>query len=83
MNDLSSGQYSANINIAFKTLILSSDLSDYSDAYFVVKGRITFEGENDDKTGNKMLIVKNNAPFRLYIWKIDNIFYATVLFVTM
>ena len=67
MNDLSSGQYSANKNIAFKTLILSSDLNDYSDAYFVVKGRITFEGENDDKTGKKMLTVKKNAPFRLCI----------------
>ena len=44
INDLSSGQYSVNKNIRFKTSILRSDLDDYSDAYIVVKGRITVEG---------------------------------------
>ena len=38
MNDLSSGQYSVNKNIRFKTSMLRSDLCDYSDAYIVVKG---------------------------------------------
>ena len=33
VNDLSSGQYSVNKNIRFKTSMLRSDLSDYSDAY--------------------------------------------------
>ena len=46
--DLSSGQYSVNKNIRFKTSILRSDLGDYSDAYIVVKGRITVEGYNDN-----------------------------------
>ena len=41
MNDLSSGQYSINKNIRFKTSMLRSDLCDYSDAYIIVKGRIT------------------------------------------
>ena len=44
--------------------MLTSDLYDYSDAYFVVKGRRTFEGDNDVKTRNTKLIFKNNAPFR-------------------
>ena len=29
--------------------MLISDLCDYSDAYIVVKGTITVEGDNDDK----------------------------------
>ena len=44
--------------------MLRSDLCDYGDAYIVVKGIVTVEGENDDKTRNKKLIFKNNAPFR-------------------
>ena len=44
--------------------MLRLDLCDYSDAYIVVKGRITVEGDNDDKTRNKKLIFKNNTPFR-------------------
>ena len=62
LNDLSSGQYSANKNIRFKTLMLRnknirfktlmlrSDLCNYySDAYIVVKGTIPVEGDDDDK----------------------------------
>ena len=37
VNDLSSGQYSDNKNIRFKTSMLRSDLCDYSDAGIVVK----------------------------------------------
>ena len=44
--------------------MLRSDLCDYGDAYIVVKGIVTVEEENDDKTRNKKLIFKNNAPFR-------------------
>ena len=40
-NDLSNGQYSVEKNIRFKNPMLRSDLCDYSDAYVVVKGRIT------------------------------------------
>ena len=74
VNDLSSGQYSANKNIRFKTSKLRSDLCDYSDAYTVVRGRITVEGDNDDKTRKKKLIFKNNAPFRSCMSKINNTF---------
>ena len=55
VNDLSSSQYSVNKNISFKTSMLRSALCDYSDAYIVVEGRITVEGDNDAKA-NKMLI---------------------------
>ena len=41
VNNLSSGQHSVNKNIKVKTLMLRSDLCDYSGAYIVVKWRIT------------------------------------------
>ena len=41
VNNLSNGQHSVNKNIKFKTRMLRSDLCDYSDAYIVVKWRIT------------------------------------------
>ena len=44
--------------------MLRSDLSDYCDAYIFVKGKITVEEDNDDKTRNEKLIFKNDAPFR-------------------
>ena len=57
-----------------KTSMLRSDLCDYSDACIVVKGTITVVGDNDAKTRNKKLILKNNAPFRSCISKINNKF---------
>ena len=39
----------------------------YCDAYIVVKGRITSEGDEDAKTKNKNLIFTSDAPFRLCI----------------
>ena len=53
VNDLLSGQYSVNKNIAFKNLMLISDLYDYSDGYIVVKQRTTAEGDSDAKTSKK------------------------------
>ena len=53
VNDLSNSQHSVNKNIRFKTLIFTSDLCDYSDAYSAVKGRITAEGDNDEKARKK------------------------------
>ena len=52
VNDLSYGQYSVNKNIRFKTLMLRLDLCDYSDTY-IVKGRITVQGDNDDNGRKK------------------------------
>ena len=43
--------------------MLRSDLCDCSDAYIVVKGDITIEGDNDVNKRNKNLAFKNNAPF--------------------
>ena len=45
--DLSGGQYSADKNIRFNTLMLRSDLCDYSDAHIVAKGRISVTGINN------------------------------------
>ena len=74
INDLSSGQYSVNKNLRFKTSLIRSDLCDYSDAYIVVKETITVEADNDAKNKNKKLAFKNNAPFRSFISKINNTF---------
>ena len=41
INDESRGTYSANSDIRFKTLMIRSNLCDYSDAYIHVKGTIT------------------------------------------
>ena len=54
--------------------MLRSDLCDYGKAYIVIKGRITVDGDNDDKTRNKKLIFKNNSPFRSCLSKINNTF---------
>ena len=71
-NDSSSGQYSIKKNIKFKASMLRSDLCEYSDAYIVVEGRITVEGNSVVKTRNKKFIFKDNAPFRSCISKINN-----------
>ena len=68
----SGGQYSIDKNLRFKTPVLRSDLSDYSDAYIVVKGRITVEDSNANNWTDKKLTSKNNSPFRSYISKISN-----------
>ena len=41
INDQSRGAYNTNSDIRFKTTMLKSSLCDYSDAYILVKGRIT------------------------------------------
>ena len=49
INDSSSGKYSFNKNIRFKTSLLRSDLQDYSDSYIVVKETITVVGDKNAK----------------------------------
>ena len=61
VNDLSTGQYSVNKNIRFKTSMIRLDLCDYSDAYLVVKGIITVEGNDVSQTRNKMLIFQTKC----------------------
>ena len=74
INNLSGGQFSVKRNVRFKTSILRSDLCDYSDAYIVVKGRISVTGDNNANKRNKKLNFKNNALFTSCISKIDNTF---------
>ena len=53
--------------------MLRSDLCDCNDAYVVVKGDITLEGDNNDNKRNKNLAFKNNAPFIYGISKINRV----------
>ena len=71
--DQSGGNYNVNKEIRIKTSMLTSDLCDYSDAYIVVKGDITLEGDNDANKRNKNLAFKNNAPFINCISKINGV----------
>ena len=45
--DQSGGNYNVNKEIRIKTSMLISDLCDYSNAYIVVEGDITLQGDND------------------------------------
>ena len=67
VNDGSSGQYSVNKNIRFKTKMLRSDLYDYSD-----EG--TAEGNTLNNRADKKLNLKKNTPVRSCISKIHDIF---------
>ena len=74
-----SNTYNENKSIRFKTLMLRSNLCDYSDAYILVKGTITVNGivngaENEILRRNRPLILKNNAPFVSCMTKINNEF---------
>ena len=71
--DQSEKNYNTNKEIRIKTPMLRSDLCDFSDAYIVVKGDITLEGDNDANKRNKNLAFKNNAPFINCISKINGI----------
>ena len=56
------------------SLLLRLDLSDYSDANIVEKGRITVEDNINANRRNKKIIFKNSDPFRSWLSKIDNNF---------
>ena len=56
--DQSEGNYDVNKEIRIKTLMLRSDLWDFSDAYIVVKEKITVT-ERDNAKRNKEVIFKN------------------------
>ena len=58
--------------IRFKTSMLRSDLSDFSEAYIVVKGIITVAGRSNSSRKNRPLAIKNNAPFIGCFLKINN-----------
>ena len=71
--DQSEKNYSPNKEIRIKTSMLRSDLCDFSDAYIVVEGDITLEGDNNANKRNKNLAFKNNAPFINCISKINGV----------
>ena len=64
--------------IKFKTTMLKSSLCDYSDAYILVKGKITITGAGDDAAArqtderDKGVAFKNCAPFTNCISEINN-----------
>ena len=76
INDEARGTYSPNKQIKFKTLMLRSSLSDYSDAYILVKVNITVNNTAADGAAannpNKKVIFKNCAPFTNCITKTNN-----------
>ena len=51
--------------------MLRSDLSDYSDAYIVVKGNMTVTNPDNTKRNNEVAF-ENNAPFINCISKIND-----------
>ena len=73
VHDQSEKNYNPNKEIRMKTSMLRSDLCDYSDAYIVVKGDITLEGDNDANKRNTNLAFKNNAPLIKCISKINSV----------
>ena len=78
INDKSRGTYNINIQIKFKTTMLKSSLCDYSNAYILVKGRITIAGAGDDTAArqaderDKGVAFKNCVPFTNCISEINN-----------
>ena len=63
-------------NIKLQTLIISSRLCDYSDAYILVKGIITVPNTADAGAAvnntNKKAVLKNCTPFSSCITEINN-----------
>ena len=69
------GNYCTNSQVKLKTSMLkSSSLCDYSDAYVLATGTITVPntGTAANENNRKNMIIKNYAPFTEYISEIDN-----------
>ena len=56
-------RYKPNKQIRFKTSMLRSDLCDFSDAYIVVKGKITVTDPNNDAYDKKLTFKNNHHLF--------------------
>ena len=65
--------YSPNKEIRIKTSMLKSYLCGFSDAYIIVEGDITLEGDNNANKRNKNFAFKNNAPFINCISKFNGV----------
>ena len=78
INDESRGTYNVNSQIKFKTTMLKSSLCDYSDAYILVKGKITitvageYAATRQADERDKGVAFKNCAPFINFISEINN-----------
>ena len=77
INDESRGTYNVNSQIKFKTTMLKSSLCDYSDAYILVKGKITITGAGADVAARQADerdkgVAFNCAPFTTCISEINN-----------
>ena len=78
INDESRGTYNVTSQIKSKTAVLRSSLCDYSDAYILVKGKITITGAGDDAAArqaderDKGVAFKNCAQFTNCISEINN-----------
>ena len=90
INDETGGTYKVNSQIKFKTTMLKSSLCDYSDAYTLVKRKITITRAGDDASArqaderDKGVALKNCAPFTICIseindTKIDNAKYIDIV----
>ena len=62
INDQSRGVYNTNSDIRFKTTMLKSSICDYSDAYILVKGRITITGAGDDAVA-RQAVERNKGKY--------------------
>ena len=78
INDESRGAYNVNSQIKFKATMLKSSLCDSSDAYILVKGKITIAGAGNDAAArqaderDKGVIFKTCAPFINCMSEINN-----------
>ena len=73
INDESRGAYNVNSQIKFKTTMLKSSLCGYSDAYILVKGKITIAGAGADAAARQAdERIKYCAPFINCISEINN-----------
>ena len=76
IDDESRGSYNVNSQIKFKTTMSKTSLCDYSDAYILVKGKITITGAGDDaaarQTDETGVAFKHCAPFTNCISEISN-----------
>lgn len=63
VNNLSSDHFSVNKKVRFKTVMIKSDLCDFSYAYIVVKERVTAEGNDGNNRVIKKSISRNKALF--------------------
>ena len=59
--------YFQQIHIRFKAAMLRSHSCNYSNVYFVVKGRISAKATKDKNSKNKNLTFKSNVTFRSFI----------------